>query len=103
MTTQTMQIRLSQQAADARWGENATISYADQGMTIHLTGDALPVIQRAAHKIDGQGIRAVELTGDGWDLERCWAFWQGFRSPKGQRDVHWPALSDAEKLNCNIA
>lgn len=97
MTTQTMQIRLSQQAADARWGENATISCADQGMTIHLTGDALPVIQRAAHKIDGQGIRAVELTGDGWDLERCWAFWQGFRSPKGQRDVHWPALSDAEK------
>ncbi len=98
MTTQTMQIRLSQQAADARWGENATISCADQGMTIHLTADdALPVIQRAAHKIDGQGIRAVELTGDGWDLERCWAFWQGFRSPKGQRDVHWPALSETEK------
>ena len=98
MTTHTMQIRLSQQAADARWGEKATLSCTDQGMTIHLTADdALPVIQRAAHKIDGQGIRAVELTGDGWDLERCWAFWQGFRSPKGQRDVHWPALSEAEK------
>ena len=98
MTTQPMQIRLSQQAADARWGEKATLSCADQGMTIHLTtDDALAVIQRAAHKIDGQGIRAVELTGDGWDLERCWAFWQGFRSPKGQRDVQWPALSEAEK------
>lgn len=98
MTSQNMQIRLSQQPAEARWGDKATISSADQGMTIHLTsGDALQVIQRAAHKIDGQGIRAVELAGDDWDLERCWAFWQGFRSPKGTRSVQWPALSDSDK------
>lgn len=64
MTTPMMQIRLSQQAADARWGEKAIISSTDQGMTIHLSaGDELQVIQRAAHKIDGQGIRSVALAG----------------------------------------
>ncbi|GAA0490682.1 MULTISPECIES: aminopeptidase PepB [Tatumella] len=98
MTTPMMQIRLSQQAADARWGEKAIISSTDQGMTIHLSaGDELQVIQRAAHKIDGQGIRSVALAGDDWDLERCWAFWQGFRSPKGHRQVQWPQLNDSDK------
>ncbi len=98
MTTQNMPIRLSQQAADARWGEKAIISSADQGMTIHLSsGNELQTIQRAAHRIDGQGIRSVALTGDGWDLERCWAFWQGFRSPKGHREVQWPSLNDNDK------
>ncbi|MCI1028163.1 aminopeptidase PepB [Pantoea dispersa] len=98
MTTQPMTITLSSQAADARWGEKALLSSNESGMTIHLTGaDALMSIQRAGRKLDGQGIRHVALSGEGWDLEKCWAFWQGFRSPKGQRQVEWPTLSDADQ------
>lgn len=98
MTSSVMPIRLSQQAAEARWGENALISSDSQGITVHLTGnDPLGQIQRAGRKIDGQGIRQVSLAGDDWDLERCWAFWQGYRTPKGQRDVEWPSLSDADQ------
>ncbi|MDH2066692.1 aminopeptidase PepB [Pantoea sp. GD03673] len=98
MTTQPMTITLSSQPADVRWGEKAILSSNDSGMTLHLTGaDALNTIQRAAHKIDSQGIRHVALTGEGWHLEQCWAFWQGFRGPKGQRQVEWPALGEHEQ------
>lgn len=98
MTTQPMNITLSSQPADARWGEKAILSSNDSGMILHLTGaDALNTIQRAAHKIDGQGIRHVALTGEGWHLEQCWAFWQGFRGPKGQRQVEWPELGEHEQ------
>ncbi|MCE1782067.1 aminopeptidase PepB, partial [Enterobacter hormaechei] len=46
---------------------------------------------------DGQGIRHVALVGEGWDLEKSWAFWQGFRAPKGNRSIEWPQLPAAEK------
>ncbi|MDF7661718.1 aminopeptidase PepB [Erwiniaceae bacterium L1_54_6] len=98
MTTQPMTITLSSQAADARWGEKALLSSNDSGMTLHLTGaDALLSIQRAARKLDGQGIRHVALSGEDWDLEKCWAFWQGYRGPKGSRQVEWPTLSEHDQ------
>ncbi|MFS2222053.1 aminopeptidase PepB [Pantoea sp. B65] len=98
MTTEAMNITLSTAAADARWGEKAILSSNDSGMTIHLNGnDPLAVIQRAARKIDGQGIRNVVLSGEGWDLETSWAFWQGYRGPKGERSVEWAQLSDSER------
>jgi PepB aminopeptidase len=93
-----MIILLSSQAADARWGDKALLSSNESGMTVHLTGaDALMSIQRAGRKLDGQGIRHVGLQGEGWDLEKCWAFWQGYRSPKGTRQVEWPELSEADQ------
>ena len=98
MTTQPMNITLSHQPADARWGEKAILTSSDDGMTIHLHGaDQLNTIQRAARKIDGQGIRHVALSGEGWDLEPCWTFWQGYRSPKGQRNVDWPTLNEQDQ------
>ncbi|WP_038825555.1 aminopeptidase PepB [Yersinia pseudotuberculosis] len=98
MTTEIMQISLSHNPADARWGEKALISTNDQGVTIHLTShDQLGGIQRAARKIDGQGIKQVKLVGEGWGLEQSWAFWQGFRGPKGQRSVVWAELPANEK------
>ncbi|MFR0655881.1 aminopeptidase PepB [Pantoea sp. SIMBA_079] len=98
MTTQPMNITLSAQPADARWGEKALLSSTESGMTLHLTGtDALLTIQRAARKLDSQGIRHVALCGDDWDLEKCWAFWQGYRSPKGKRQVEWPPLSENDR------
>ncbi len=98
MTTPIMTVALSAAAADVRWGEKAILSSNDSGITIHLNGQhPLAVIQRAARKIDGQGIRHVQLSGEGWGLEKSWAFWQGFRGPKGQRQVEWPQLSDDDR------
>ncbi|GBU11974.1 aminopeptidase B [Enterobacterales bacterium] len=93
-TNEAMPIFLTSQPADARWGEKATLSTNAEGMTVHLTaGDVLTAIARAARRIDGQGVKNVKLAGDGWDLENCWAFWQGFRGPKGSRNVEWAELT----------
>ncbi|PHM46241.1 leucyl aminopeptidase [Xenorhabdus mauleonii] len=98
MTKQIMPITLSYELANACWGEKALISSGEQGITIHLEGNGkLGAIQRAGRKIDSQGIRSVALVGDDWDLEKSWAFWLGFRSPKGLRTIEWPQLPAQEK------
>lgn len=96
--TEAMKITLSTQPADVRWGEKATYSINNDGITLHLNGaDDLGLIQRAARKVDGLGIKHVQLSGEGWDADRCWAFWQGYKAPKGTRKVEWPELDDAQR------
>ncbi|NKI75858.1 aminopeptidase PepB [Dickeya sp. CFBP 2040] len=98
MTTEAMLITLSHQPADTRWGEKASLTANEQGFTIHLSGDKpQTIIQRAARKIDGQGIKHVKLAGEGWDLENSWAFWQGYRGPKGKRTVEWATLPESQQ------
>ncbi|MDY0971711.1 aminopeptidase PepB [Siccibacter turicensis] len=98
MTTEAMKITLTTQPADARWGDNATYSINQDGVTLHLNGkDDLALIQRAARKIDGMGIKHVQLAGEGWDTETSWAFWQGYKGPKGTRKVEWATLDDAQQ------
>lgn len=77
MTTEAMNIILTIQSAGTRWGEKAPYSINNDGITLHLNGkDDINLIQRAARKIDGLGIKHVALSGAGWDVERSWAFWQ---------------------------
>ncbi|WNN47608.1 aminopeptidase PepB [Siccibacter colletis] len=98
MTTEAMNITLTTQPADARWGENATYSINSDGITLHLNGkDDLGLIQRAARKIDGLGIKHVQLAGEGWDTDTSWAFWQGYKGPKGSRKVEWAPLDEAQQ------
>ncbi len=104
MTTEFMLVTLSNQPADARWGDKALLSTGAEGMIIHLTGkDKLGSIQRAARKIDGQGIKNVKLAGDGWDLENSWAFWQGFRGPKGQAQRRMGTIAGSGKQRAGTA
>lgn len=50
--TEAMKITISNQPADARWGEKATYSINNDGITLHLTGnDDLGLIQRARAKL----------------------------------------------------
>jgi PepB aminopeptidase len=96
--TEAMKITLSTQPADARWGEKATYSINNDGITLHLNGkDDLGLIQRAARKIDGMGIKHVALAGEGWDTDRSWSFWAGYKGPKGSRNVEWASEDDELK------
>ncbi|QOV67696.1 aminopeptidase PepB [Citrobacter sp. BDA59-3] len=98
MTTEAMKITLTTQSADARWGEKALYSINNDGITLHLTGkDDTGLIQRAARKIDGMGIKHVALSGEGWNADRSWAFWAGYKGPKGTRNVEWPTLSESDQ------
>ncbi|BBU81930.1 hypothetical protein EIMP300_33300 [Escherichia coli] len=70
--TEAMKITLSTQPADVRWGEKATYSINNDGITLHLNGaDDLGLIQRAARKVDGLGIKHVQLSGDEYRRLGC--------------------------------
>ena len=80
-----MQITLSTTPASESWGKNAILSFNQDQAVIHLKYDEksnLVLVQKAARKLRGQGIKDVELVGDAWELENCWAFYQGFYSAK---------------------
>ncbi|HGY1113843.1 TPA: aminopeptidase PepB [Providencia rettgeri] len=98
MTKQIMPVMISCEPAAPCWGEGALLSSSEKGMTIHLKhAGKLCAVQSAGRKLDGQGIRNVALAGEGWDLEKSWAFWQGFRAPKGARTIEWPVLPEADR------
>ncbi len=103
----TMQIKLSTQPAPSAWGEKAILSATESGMTIHLQAPSLQTIQKAARKIKNQGILDVSLVGEGWDLEHCWAFHQGFNSVKQAGSVQYPDLGQEQaefeaRVECSI-
>lgn len=91
-----MKITLSQQAAPEVWGKNALLSVNDAGFIVHNPKNDLVTIQKAARKIKNQGILNVALTGNGWNLEECWAFHQGFNSVKHQGSVEYPSLGEQQ-------
>ncbi|WP_105903364.1 aminopeptidase PepB [Vibrio gangliei] len=94
-----MSVIISRESAPSQWGENALLSFSTDGAVVHLNPKSIAVdsIQRAARKLDSQGIKSAQLTGEGWDLELVWAFIQGFRSSKPGNTVTWPQLEDAEQ------
>ena len=94
----TMSIYLSQDEAAAQWGDKALVSFTEQGAIVHLTeAYDLEAVQRAARKIVSQGVMQTSLDGQGWDIERIWAFYQGFREPKKNTQVTWSALEEAQQ------
>lgn len=93
-----MLVQLSREPAAAQWGEKAIVSFTQDGATIHQDqSQDTTVVQRAARKLDSQGIRSVLLQGDAWDLESVWAFHQGYQNPKKHNSLEWSALSDDDQ------
>ena len=93
-----MQVLLSNQPASAVWGEKALISFNEDKATLHLTDFSdRTSIQKAARKLQNQGISDVALSGEGWQLESCWAFYQGFYNAKKQFKLQFPTLSDEQQ------
>ncbi|HEH9398973.1 TPA: aminopeptidase PepB [Aeromonas sobria] len=96
-----MNVALSTQAAAAHWGEGALLSFNGDRADIHLVSvsqekDALRAIQRAARRFESTGIKRVKLVGEGWDLERRFAFAQGFYAAKGVRELDVGQQSEAD-------
>ncbi|KPZ57670.1 Peptidase B [Pseudoalteromonas sp. P1-13-1a] len=94
-------VQLSEQAAPSHWGENATLSFNEQGATVHLSEqETLKNVQKAARTIANQGVKQVELAGDTWCTESQWAFYQGFVTPKSLDGVKFVdnAQSDLKEL-----
>ncbi len=97
-----MQVLLSNQPASAAWGEKALISFNEDKATIHLTDFSdRTSVQKAARKLQNQGISNVTLSGEHWQLENCWAFYQGFYNAKKHFKVQFPTLSAAQQQELN--
>ncbi|MFV0576925.1 MAG: aminopeptidase PepB [Vibrio sp.] len=97
MSTQ-MSVTLSRETAAPQWGKKAILSFGAEGAVVHTqSATDIDSIQRAARKLDGQGIKNADLSGEGWDIEAIWAFVQGFRSSKAGNEITWPALEEADQ------
>jgi PepB aminopeptidase len=84
-----MKIYLTNDAPAAHWG-SADVTFSLGQANIHLqAGDQLRQVQQAARKLRGQGLSAVELCGDGWDLNSQWAFALGFATAKDEGKIQW--------------
>ncbi|MGO2011699.1 MAG: aminopeptidase PepB [Pseudoalteromonas sp.] len=94
-------VQLSEQAAAAHWGENASLSFTEQGATVHLSEqETLKNVQKAARTLANQGIKNIVLAGDTWCTESQWAFYQGFVSAKSLSNVEFVqnAQTDSKEL-----
>ncbi len=95
-----MKLLLTDHTAEAQWGEKALLSFHQHGASIHLSGneaECLRLIQRAGRRLDGQGIKQVALVGGEWDLERRYAFYQGFYNPKAGQSLYLGEMPAAEQ------
>lgn len=92
-----MEIILSINQASDVWGKNAILSFDSNKATIHLKNNEKTdrtLVQQAARKLRGQGIKDVELIGEEWNLEFCWAFYQGFYTAKQDYSIEFLHLDD---------
>lgn len=89
-----MSVVLSHEPAALHWGKNALLSFSDSVATIHLSGSQnSDLIQKAARKLDAQGVQDISLEGTLWDLESIWSFHQGYRGPKKKNSLSWSELT----------
>jgi PepB aminopeptidase len=93
-----MKITLSDKAAAAIWGADATLSGNDEGFAIHLRPgeDRLDQIQQAARKLSLLGLPEVSLSGTGWEMEDQWSFTLGFLKVKQCGRIHWAETAPAD-------
>jgi PepB aminopeptidase len=92
-----MKVKISSTPAPSQWGDNAILSSDEDGFVTHVGLDnTLNAVQRAARKIESQGIKEVALSGAGWTLEQQWAFVQGFSTPTKLNNVSWAECSPAD-------
>lgn len=88
--TQLLQISLTTNAADARFGKNPALTPTVDGYQIHQPAqEQLRAIQKAGRSLDGLGVQQVQLTGSDWTIDKQWAFYQGFCSAKKLGGVSW--------------
>lgn len=78
--------------SNGAWKASAAAVFTEQGATISLAAneaDSLRKIQKAGRQLDNAGVKQVALSGDGWTLERQWAFSKGFTDTRSRNQIGW--------------
>ncbi|WP_127346554.1 aminopeptidase PepB [Pseudidiomarina mangrovi] len=90
----------TEKRADSAWKASAAAVFTEQGASITLAAneaDSLRKIQKAGRQLDNAGVKQVQLSGDGWNRERQWAFSKGFTDTRSRNHISW--ASDASELD----
>ncbi|WP_427976917.1 aminopeptidase PepB [Agarivorans sp.] len=98
--TAVLELVLCAKPADAVWGDKALVSFANNQVNIHISSEGaerLQDIQKAARKLDAQGLKQLATAGEGWDLEACWAFYQGYYNAKQDNQLLITGLSERDQ------
>ncbi|WP_299015767.1 aminopeptidase PepB [uncultured Photobacterium sp.] len=92
-----LRITLSAEPCAGAWGENALLSYREDGAAIHFQGEyPLRRIQQAARRLQSQGAEQVSLEGNDWNYERQWAFYCGFAASMNPVELEWAPIDEDE-------
>lgn len=93
-----MNLILTTEAPNEEWGNNALITFNNNSAQIHVKDENdFRAIQQAARKLRNQGIDDVEMSGDNWQLEQAWAFYQGYYTAKQNFGIEFGFLTDEDQ------
>lgn len=84
-----IQVRLSNDVADAKWGKNVLLTPDTTGYQLHVKVTDLRSVQKAGRQLDALGIQQFQLVGDGWTVDSQWALYQGFCTAKKLGAIGW--------------
>lgn len=84
-----IQVRLSNDVADAKWGKNVLLTPDSAGYQLHVKVADLRSVQKAGRQLDALGIQQFQLVGDGWTVDSQWALYQGFCTAKKLGAIGW--------------
>jgi PepB aminopeptidase len=99
--SQAFQVSLTDQAIDAVWGEKNSLSFQQNGASIHVaslddSAAEMKTIQKAARTISNMKVAAIKLVGQ-WSLEAQWHFWQGAFTANQTLNIEFAELKPDQK------
>ena len=74
------------------WKASSALVMGEQGATLYVgdnEADNLRKIQKAGRQLDGLGVHSVTLAGEGWSLDRQWAFSNGYTDTLSKNQLVW--------------
>lgn len=95
------EVNLSGEAAASQWGNNALLSFQENGATVHASD--LRRVQQAGRRLRSQGIMAVQLGSSFADQDLQWAFAEGFMSTLGGEQIRWAGESQELDARFKVA
>ncbi|NVJ59543.1 MAG: aminopeptidase PepB [Gammaproteobacteria bacterium] len=94
-----LKVQILEKPAEGVWSEKSPISFNGDTATLHLANYLqLESIQTSCRQLLALSFKAFELVGDGWDMERQFAFAQGVYSPKFIPEVSYAELPQEQQL-----
>ena len=94
--SEVISIHLSQNEPPEEWGSHCLFTADGNNITIYTDGeDDLTKIQKTGRQLCKQKISIPRLSGEGWDIDKQWAFAQGFYSAKQRHAPIWEDSDEA--------